>query len=114
MNRFVDHYIRDRRLVPRYNFRTLLRFHIWKSDIPEQTAETENLSERGIFFSTHSPISLNTPLELSFKMPQEVSGQCAADWRCLGHVVRLVHGFASRSQCGVGVQFDFYEVAPPS
>lgn len=43
----------DRRVSARHNFKLPLRVRIWKSAIPEQRAELENLSERGIYFPTN-------------------------------------------------------------
>jgi hypothetical protein len=36
----------DRRVSPRHSFKLPLRIRIWKSAIPEQRTESENLSER--------------------------------------------------------------------
>jgi hypothetical protein len=35
----------DRRLTVRNNFRTPIRIRLWKSAIPEERGESENLSE---------------------------------------------------------------------
>jgi hypothetical protein len=43
-------------------------------------------------------------------MPAEITGRPTTEWRCTGHVVRLEPVDAVRSQLGVGVQFDCYEI----
>jgi hypothetical protein len=56
MNRFVERFERDRRLATRHDLKTPLRVRIWKSDLPEERTESVNLSERGVYFATRSPI----------------------------------------------------------
>jgi PilZ domain len=111
MDHFVDRFVRDRRLATRHALRTSLRFRIRKSAIPEQRAETQDLSERGVFFATKSPMSVGTAIELLFKMPQEITGKKTTEWRCTGHVVRVVPQTLPDQNLGVGVEFDFYEIS---
>jgi PilZ domain len=111
MDRFVDRYVQDRRFVARYTLKIPLRFRIRKSAIPEQRAETQDLSERGVFFATKSPMSVGTAIELLFKMPQEITGKKTTEWRCTGHVVRVVPQTLPDQNLGVGVEFDFYEIS---
>jgi Tfp pilus assembly protein PilZ len=107
---FVDRFVRDRRLAYRHAIKTSLRFRIRKSSIPEQRAESENLSERGVYFSTSSPLSLGTAVDFLLKMPREITGREATEWRCTGHVVRLEPKVFPEKRLGVGVEFDFCEV----
>jgi hypothetical protein len=44
-------------------------------------------------------------------MPQEITGEPEAEWRCTGHVVRLAQVESEVGTQGVGVQFDCYQVA---
>lgn len=108
MNRFIERFERDRRLATRHNFKTPLRVRIWKSTLPEERTESVNLSERGVFFATRSPIRKGETIQVLLKMPEIVTGVPATEWRCTGHVVRTETGDA---KLGVGVQFDFYEVS---
>jgi hypothetical protein len=110
MDHLVDHFLRDRRLAHRHAIRTPLRFRIHKSSIPEQRAESENLSERGVYFSTKSPLSVGTAVDLLLKMPEEITGKETTEWRCTGHVVRVEPEVFPENRLGVGVEFDFYEV----
>ena len=80
---------------------------IWPA---EQLSESENLSERGAFFDTDAPLIIGSAVEILLKMPEEVTGKPAIDWRCKGHVVRLEPIDASRARLDVGVQFDCYEI----
>jgi hypothetical protein len=67
----------------------------------------------GSLFATDSPMAIGTAVEILLKMPQEITGRPTAEWRCTGHVVRLQPVDASRSQLGVGVQFDCCEILCP-
>jgi hypothetical protein len=112
MNYFIDRFVReDRRFATRHAFKTLLRFRIRKSFIPEQRAETQNLSERGVFFATKFPLSVGTVVDLLLKMPQQITGRKTTEWRCMGHVVRVVAETFPEQNLGVGVEFDFYEIS---
>jgi hypothetical protein len=52
MNRFPTEIAHDRRLARRHNLRTPLRVRVRRADAPERRAESENLSQRGVFFAT--------------------------------------------------------------
>jgi Tfp pilus assembly protein PilZ len=113
MEHFVDRFDHDRRLSQRYNFRTDLRVRVRRSDAGEQRAESENLSQRGVFFATNLQLSKGAALDLLVEMPEQITGAPPAQWLCTGHVVRVVPMDSPRGARGVGVQFDFYEVSRP-
>jgi PilZ domain len=100
----------DRRLFHRHDFKTALRIRLWKSAIPEQRNESVNLSERGIFFATNSPMSIGTVVEVLLKMPEQITGEPTTEWLCSGHVVRVNPIDSPRGRLGVGVQFDCYQI----
>jgi hypothetical protein len=106
----MEVYASERRISRRLQFKTPLRVRVWKSGPAEQLSESENLSERGTFFDTDAPLIIGSAVEILLRMPEEVTGKPAIDWRCTGHVVRLEPIDASRSRLGVGVQFDCYEI----
>jgi hypothetical protein len=113
MDHFVDKLDRDRRLSLRHNFRTDLRIRVRRSTDGEQRAESENLSQRGVFFATDLELSKGAALDLLIEMPEQITGVPAAQWLCTGHVVRVAPMVSSRGSRGVGVQFDSYEVSRP-
>jgi hypothetical protein len=110
VDHFIDRFVRDRRLATRHVLKTPMRFRIRKSSIPEQGAETDNVSERGVFFATKFPMSVGTAVDLLLKMPEVITGKKATEWRCTGHVVRVVPQTFPEQNMGVGVEFDFYEI----
>ena len=106
----MEVYSTERRISRRLQFKTPLRVRVWKSGPAEQISESENLSERGAFFTTDSPMVIGSSVEILLKMPEAVTGKPAIAWRCTGHVVRLEPIDTSRAKLGVGVQFDCYEI----
>lgn len=100
----------ERRITRRLPFKTALRVRAWKCGSNEQRAESENLSERGLFFTTNAPLAIGSALEILLKMPEEITGRPPTEWRCMGHVVRLEPVDTPRGKLGVGVQFDCYEI----
>jgi hypothetical protein len=111
MNRFPERFERDRRLTKRHKIRTPVRLHVWKSLEPERRLEAINLSARGIYFATDLCLEKGTTVEVQLRMPAEVTGLPASEWRCTGHVVRTELVRLPKGNTGVGVQFDFYEVS---
>jgi len=99
----------DRRTSAREKLKTPIRVHIWKSAIPEELGESENLSENGILFTTDLIIPVGAVLEILLNMPEMISGQPTKEWLYSGHVVRVEPSASPRGHFGVGVQFDCYQ-----
>jgi hypothetical protein len=107
----MNRYRTDRRLAGRYKMRTPLRVRLWKSAIPECSAESVNLSQHGIYFAINSVLHKGETVEVLFNMPKEIVGEPTSEWRCTGHVVRVEEINTPSGKQGVGVQFDCYEVS---
>jgi len=100
----------ERRTATRLNLTIPLRFRpITNPATPEQSAETMNLSPRGVCFSTAFPLSVGTPLELLLKMPRELSGKVPSEVRCTARVVHIQPDVSVGGKAGVGVQIERYE-----
>ena len=106
----MEGYASERRNSPRQLLKTKLGVRAWKSGWNEQRAESENLSERGVFFATDAPLVIGSAVEVLLKMSEEISGRPTTEWRCTGHVLRLEPVDTPRGKLGVGVQFDCYEI----
>ena len=102
----------ERRLAERFGFKIPLRVRIPKSGAPEQSAESLNVSARGVCFVTDLPLRKGTPVQLAFEMPEEVSHKPTSEWRCTGHVVHIRANSSPQGAICVGVAFDCYEVLP--
>jgi hypothetical protein len=106
----MEVYTSERRVSCRLQFKTALRVRVCKSGPTEYRAESENLSEGGAFFASDSPPAIGSAVEILLKMPEEITGKPAIEWRCTGRVVRLEPLDVSRGKLGVAVQFDCYEI----
>jgi len=102
---------RDRRLAQRHNIKTALRVRVWRSGLPEERAESVNLSQGGILFLSDSRIAKGEVVEILLKMPEEVSGEPTNEWCCTGHVVRVEPAALPKGKFGIGVHFYCYEAS---
>jgi hypothetical protein len=103
----------ERRLAERFSLKIPLRIRIAKPAALDHTAESLNISKRGIYFATDLSLSKGTPVHLVFEMPEEITHKPASEWRCTGHVVRVEPNSSPRGAACVGVRFDCYEVLLP-
>ncbi len=98
-----------RRSEERINLCVPLRFRpVTNPPVGEQLAETENLSQRGLFFSTTAALEIDMQVELFMQMPGEISGTHAVDVRCVARVVHLQPNGAS-GKTGVGLRIERIE-----
>ena len=79
---------------------------------------TQDLSSRGAFLYTDSPLTEGALIELTLRMPSEITLGESMRVRCRGRVLRVVRPAAAASQTdgtvaqtkiGVGVRFEQYE-----
>jgi hypothetical protein len=100
----------ERRTDTRVNVRVPLRFRILNSpESIEQNAEAENISQRGIYFTTTIPLQVGTPLEVSLRMPRELAGKTPSDVKCVARVVHVHASSLLSGKAGVGLHIERYE-----
>lgn len=83
---------------------------------------TQDLSSRGVFLFTDAPLAQGSEIELTLRMPSEITLGENMRVRCRGRVLRVVkptttpvQNFAGRDpgpRFGVAVRFDNYEYLP--
>ena len=104
----------ESRIDTRVNVRVPLRFRtLDSSESTEQLAEAENISQRGIYFTTSFPLKVGMPVEVSLRMPQELAGKTSSDVRCMARVVHMAQVHANsvlEGKMGVGLHIERYEV----
>ena len=98
--------IPDRRLAPRHSLQIPLQLRIWRACAPAYIAQSVNISGRGVLLDTELPLQVGSAVELHLKLPEDITGQPTTEWRCKGHVVRVVQRVPSNSQLRVGVRFE--------
>lgn len=100
----------ERRHDPRVNVCVPLRFRALNNPgATEQIAESENISQRGLYFLTNVPMKIGTPVEVSLRMPQAISGKVATDVRCVARVVHVRPNSPAASRFGIGLHIERYE-----
>ena len=80
----------DRRSAPRLKMSVPLRFCSLKTAaIPEHEAATLDISNRGVYFTTHASVPEGLLIQILLKMPREVAGDGAKEWRFTGRVAHV-------------------------
>jgi hypothetical protein len=105
----------ERRLTPRMDLHLPINFRpVLNSTRHEEKAQSLNISRRGVYLATALPVTAGMAVELQFTMPEEITGKPERAWRCVGRVVRVDKRALRWGRCGVGIQFDYYELVPLS
>jgi hypothetical protein len=100
----------ERRIDTRVNIRVPLRFRALNNPgSTEQTAQSENLSQRGMYFMTDVPLKVGTPVEVSLRMPQELSIKSVSDVKCVARVVHVRQSSTPGGLLGIGLHIERYE-----
>ena len=104
----------ERRNGTRMHIRVPLRFRTVTNPVsPDQAAESENFSQRGMYFSTDFPLQVGALVEVFLKMPSELFGASASDAVCIARVVRVDSASSANGNAGVGLQIERYEAVIP-
>ena len=83
---------------------------------------TQDLSSRGVFFFTDAPLTEGSEIEITLRMPSEITLGESMPVRCRGRILRVVRPTAKRNsdapqaekKIGVAVRLDGYEYLPDS
>ena len=75
----------------------------------ETTAETTDVSFRGLFFMLESPHKIGTPIEFVLTLPKEITLAGDVQIRCAGEVIRI-EDHSGRN--GIAARIDKYEFLP--
>jgi hypothetical protein len=101
----------DRRQTARFDLEIPLSIRrIELPETPARIAVSSNVSVSGLCMETDLLLEVGTPVEISLRMPHQVTGNPSREWRCRGQVVRVQPRDLSHDHPSVGVQFQYYEV----
>ena len=96
---------------PRFEMRIPVRIRPLNSGIsPSLSTESLNVSATGLLFTTNARFENGVTVEVLLRMPEEIVGSPANDWRCTGQVVRVEERDSPAERFQVGVKFYCYEV----
>jgi PilZ domain len=79
---------------------------------------TQDLSARGAFFFTDAPVQVGDEIEITLRMPSEITLGDSMPVRCRGRILRVVRPSptssdgataAAQTRIGVAVRFECYE-----
>jgi hypothetical protein len=73
------------------------------------SADSINISERGLYFTVTGPMKAGTRIELAFTMPAEVTGSVSMKIRCIGRVVRVEENAGQEGRTGVAASIERFE-----
>ena len=101
----------DPRQTARFDLEIPVSIRLLESlETPAHMAVSSNLSSAGVCLTTDLPVEIGMPVEVSLRMPQQVTGRPSQEWCCRGQVVRVQPRDVADDQPFVGVQFQYYEV----
>lgn len=77
---------------------------------------TQDVSSRGVFLLTDAPLAEGSEVELTLRMPSEITLGETMPVRCKGHILRVVRPMVTRAggeeKIGVAVRLECYEYLP--
>jgi PilZ domain-containing protein len=103
----------ERRQITRHNLRTPLRFRALNlaSDKSEHFTEAINVSRGGFFFASSAPLQVGMPLEVTLRLPGEVTGDKSEETRCTARVVHVRNEPFGDGRIGFGAEIEKYHAA---
>jgi hypothetical protein len=103
----------ERRQISRYTLRTPLRFRALNlaADKSEHFTEAINVSRGGFFFASSAPLQVGMPLEVTLRMPAEVTGGKSEETRCTARVVHVRNEPYGDGRIGFGAEIEKYHAA---
>jgi hypothetical protein len=103
--------IPERRSSQRHALTISLSVRTWGSSVPAHEAESIDISARGVLIETEDALRVGAVVELRLKLPEEITGQAAMEWRCKGRVVRTASRDLPNGSPRFGLHFDWLGVS---
>lgn len=100
----------DRRNDPRVNACVPMRFRVLdKPELEEHKAESQNMSQHGIYFLTSAPLQIGMPMELTLRIPHDLGQRVSSEVVCIGRVVRVQPVDNKEGMLGVGIHIERFD-----
>ena len=74
-------------------------------------AESENVSQRGVYFYTHVALKIGAVLELTLRIPKELFGRMSGEVKCIARIIHIRQGALPGDKAGIGLHIERYETA---
>lgn len=78
----------ERRAAQRFDLQLPLRVHVSEGQEAEKSAETRDISHRGVYFWFDRTLDPGSEFEFLMELPQEMTGTIPVQIRCIGKVIR--------------------------
>jgi Tfp pilus assembly protein PilZ len=104
----------DRRTDPRVNACVAMRFRVLDNpEISEQKAESQNMSQHGLYFVTSAPLVIGMPVELTLRIPHDLAQKVTSEVVCVGRVVRVQPIDSQNGRLGIGIHIEHFDTQMP-
>ncbi|MGB9465558.1 MAG: PilZ domain-containing protein [Candidatus Acidiferrum sp.] len=104
----------ERRQLTRHNLRTPLRFRSTGvvADKSEHFTEVLNISRGGFYFASSAPLQVGMPIEVTLRVPGEVTGSQTEEMHCTARVVHVRNEAYGDGRIGFGAEIVKFTSAP--
>jgi len=104
----------ERRQLTRHSLRTPLRFRPTgvTADKSEHFTEALNISRGGFYFASSAPLQVGMPIEVTLRMPGEVTGNQTEEMNCTARVVHVKNEAYADGRIGFGAEIVKFNSVP--
>jgi|SRR5271154_23237 len=104
----------ERRQLSRHSLRTPLRFRSTgvAADKSEHFTEVLNISRGGFYFASSAPLQVGVPIEVTLRMPKEVTGSQTEEIHCTARVVHVRNEAYGDGRIGFGAEIVNFSSVP--
>jgi hypothetical protein len=104
----------ERRQLTRHNHRTPLRFRSTgvAADNSDHFTEALNISRGGFYFASSAPLQVGMPIEVTVRIPGELTGGQTEEMRCTARVVHVKNEAYADGRIGFGAEIVKFSSAP--
>lgn len=99
---------REQRATRRFSLRLPVSIRFTNGEVHEASAQTKDVSARGVFFWMDSKVAEGSPIEFTLTLPPEITLTESIRVRCKGRVVRVEQN-APEAKVGIGAVIEQYD-----
>jgi hypothetical protein len=105
----------ERRQLTRHTLRTPLRFRSTgvAADKSDHFTESLNISRGGFYFASSAPLQVGMPIEVTIRIPGEVTGTQTEEMHCTARVVHVKNEAYADGRIGFGAEIVKFSSPPP-
>jgi len=104
----------ERRQLTRHRVRTPLRFRATgvAADKSDHFTEALNMSRGGFYFASSAPLQVGMPIEVTLRMPGEITGSDSEELYCMARVVHVRNEPYGDGRIGFGAEIVKFSSTP--